>query len=291
MKLLLENWRKYLNESTQDRRMQMLKLAAILHRFRRGGSQNIFDKTYTVPIVGGKFIIDKLPFLGFSDEEVSQLDQDLRAVGLAARQERWTSYEGPAGRLKELTTQYNLPPKVEISPEDARVFATLIHKAPLHLDQPLYRGITLRGISKNDFAEAVLAASQGSKVRLAELIRKSVRPLSKEEDRFSSFSSDADTASNFGGGAPATVIARDDGKHYVPLPGVVLVLENPKFGLVLQEGWGEQEALVPYWSFAEPLEQHIKIESDFVPKGTEIRYEKSKEDQTVYRSIMVGVTQ
>ena len=114
------------------------------------------------------------------------------------------------------------------------------------------------------------------------------------EDRFSSFSADADTASNFGGGGDGNrPIARDGGKHYVPLPGVVLVLENPKFGLVLQEGWGEQEVLVPYWSFAEPLEQHIKIESDFVPKGTEKRYdyEKSKEDETHYRFVMVGVTQ
>ena len=280
-----------MNEGTQDRRMQMLKLAAILHRFKMGGSQNIFDETYTAPIVGGAFHLARLPLLGFSDEEVSQLNQDLRAVRSTAVQERWTSYEGPAGRLKELTTQYNLPPKVEISPEDARVFAALVQKAPLHLDQPLYRGLHLPGISKNDFAEAVHAAGQGSKVRLAELIRKSVRPLSKEEDRFSSFSADADTASNFGGGGVGTVIARDGGKHYVPLPGVVLVLENPKFGLVLQEGWGEQEVLVPYWSFAEPLEQHIKIESDFVPKGTESFYEKSKEDETHYRFVMVGVTQ
>ena len=275
-----------MNESTQDRRMQMLKLAAILHRFKRGGSQTIFDKTYTAPIVGGAFHLARLPFLGFSDEEVSQLNQDLRVLRSTAAQERWTSYEGPAGRLKELTTQYNLPPKVEISPEDARVFAALVQKAPLHLDQPLYRGLHLPGISENDFGEAVLAASQGSKVRLAALIRKSVRPLSKEEDRFSSFSADADTAATFGeGDGVGTVIARAGGKHYMPLPGVVLVLENPKFGLVLQEGWGEQEVLVPYWSFAEPLEQHIKIESDFVPKGTEIRYE------THYRVVMVGVTQ
>ena len=282
-----------MNESTQDRRMQMLKLAAILHRFKRGGSQSIFGETYTAPIVGRFFHLDMLPFLGFSDEEISQLNQDLRAVRSAAEQEGWTSYEGPAGRLKELTTQYNLPPKVEISPEDARVFAALVQKAPLHLDQPLYRGVTLGGISENDFAEAALAASQGSKVRLAELIRKSVRPLSKEEDRVSSFSADADTAGSFGGAGVGTVIARDGGKHYMPLPGVVLVLENPKFGLVLQEGWGEQEVLVPYWSFAEPLEQHIKIESDFVPKGTETRYdyEKSKEDETHYRFVMVGVTQ
>ena len=293
MKLLLENWREYLKEDVQDRRTQMLKIAAVMWLFKRDQSQAVFDKVYTVAIVSNNFMIDKLPFLGFSDEEVSQLEQDLWAIRRTANNERWTSYEGPGQRLKELTTQYNLPPKVEISPEDARAFVDLIKKAPLHSDKPLYRGLEFDDVPENDFAEAVLEAGRGSKSTLTELIRKNIRPLSKEEDRFSSFTADFEEASTlFAGGSRRIPIIDPDGhEHWLRPRGMVLVLENPKFGFVLQEGWGEQEVLVPYWSFIEPLEQNIKVKSKFYPKGTEIRYEKSKQDLTTYSVVMAGVTQ
>jgi len=168
----------------------------------------------------------------------------------------------------------------------------LIKKAPLHSDKPLYRGLEFDDVPENDFAEAVLEAGRGSKSTLTELIRKNIRPLSKEEDRFSSFTADFEEARNFAGGPTMTPIIDPDGhEHWLRPRGMVLVLENPKFGFVLQEGRGEQEVLVPYWSFIEPLEQNIKVESKFYPKGTEIRYEKSKQDLTTYSVVMAGVTQ
>jgi len=87
MKLLLENWREYLKEDVQDRRTQMLKIAAVMWLFKRDQSQAVFDKVYTVAIVSNNFMIDKLPFLGFSDEEVSQLEQDLWAIRRTANNE------------------------------------------------------------------------------------------------------------------------------------------------------------------------------------------------------------
>ena len=309
MKLLLENWRRFLNESVEDRRMQILKTALVLTKFKRSGSQGVFERKYSSNMTVSDFEFGLFVLMDanlFSQGEIEQLAKDLRDFQSALLQAGLGKPESPKDpRFKKLASQYSLPARVEITPEIARGAAKLFSKIPLDEKQPMYRGISLEGVDSDYFMASVIKAANGSKSELVKLIKENVHPRPKDRAGFSSFSSNEGIAASYAGGSvgggTSLQMPNKDGsphEHFVQagrFPGLILYLKNPQFGLILQKDSGEEEVLIPYWNFKEPLEENIIIDTDFRPKGTEFefRYERKKteEDLTYYSIVKVMIDQ
>ena len=266
MKLLLENWRKYLKE--QADKLSIWDALLGLREFKGAAASGIYGKkvrpiTYLAVDSGGYGNVELYANIlksHFPAEDVTNAYKILDLIKSEIGERGFT-----AKQMQQLSSKYNIPAYIKY--ENASKALQEMINSPYRGPKPLYRGLGIT-LSPQD-----LEIAKNDAVAGAEIIKNSRkgRPgydinwiISKKA---TSWSFEKSIAGMFATSPAAHAkLDFDDGKKkYVP---VLLILEDPKRGLEMDFGDApgdtESEAILPDWQFTDPLEYKISGPMDII---------------------------
>jgi hypothetical protein len=266
MQKLFENWREFrkeaLNENEQSRGdyEQMINILAVLMKFKGTLSQSIFEGGMRARAEGVYYWCEKSPYsgncytvlkdFGFSEEQVDSFFRDMKSAYDEMIEAKLESYQ----EANLIFQKYGIPGEIRLSAMAAKNIIKSISSLPLDTGRPLFRGMKIPKFlgDPKDNEELILH------------IQDNVDPLSRDDDRFVSFTFSLDSAQKFSGlgsEGPAAVPNAPTRSGIQAGTSVILVLENPKFGFDFKQSGGEKEVLIPFWNFKRPLKDNISVVS------------------------------